>query len=91
VVVDVGAEAMLNRRREGVALARQLGLDVVHPAVQSSRIWTRGALRPLPRSIMGVPLDLQELRETGVLSAEGLARVEARAARAAGGRRPLGR
>jgi oxygen-dependent protoporphyrinogen oxidase len=77
VVVDVGAEAMLNRRREGVALARQLGLDVVHPAVQSSRIWTRGALRPLPRSIMGVPLDLQELRETGVLSAEGLARVEA--------------
>ena len=68
---------MLNRRPEGVVLARELGLDVVHPAVQSSRIWTRGALRPLPRSIMGVPLDLQELRESGVLSAEGLARVEA--------------
>ena len=33
VVVDVGAEAMLNRRPEGVALARELGLDVVHPAV----------------------------------------------------------
>jgi oxygen-dependent protoporphyrinogen oxidase len=77
VVVDVGAEAMLNRRPEGVALARELGLDVVHPAVRSSRIWTRGALRPLPRSVMGVPLDLGELRETGVLSAEGLARVEA--------------
>jgi protoporphyrinogen/coproporphyrinogen III oxidase len=77
VVVDVGAEAMLNRRPEGVVLARELGLEVVHPAVQSSRIWTRGELRPLPRSIMGVPLDLQELRETGVLSAEGLARVEA--------------
>ncbi|HET6939404.1 MAG TPA: FAD-dependent oxidoreductase, partial [Nocardioides sp.] len=77
VVVDVGAEAMLNRRPEGVVLARELGLEVVHPAVQSSRIWTRGELRPLPRSIMGVPLDLQELRETGVLSQEGLARVEA--------------
>jgi protoporphyrinogen/coproporphyrinogen III oxidase len=77
VVVDVGAEAMLNRRPEGVVLARELGLEVVHPAVQSSRIWTRGELRPLPRSIMGVPLDLQELRETGVLSDEGLARVEA--------------
>jgi oxygen-dependent protoporphyrinogen oxidase len=77
VVVDVGAEAMLNRRPEGVVLARELGLEVVHPAVQSSRIWTRGELRPLPRSIMGVPLDLQELRETGVLSEEGLARVEA--------------
>ena len=48
VVVDVGAEAMLNRRPEGVDLARELGLEVVHPAVQSSRIWTRGALRPLP-------------------------------------------
>lgn len=76
-VVDVGAEAMLNRRPEGVALARELGLEVVHPAVQSSRIWTRGELRPLPRSVMGVPVDLSELRESGVLSAEGLARVEA--------------
>ncbi len=77
VVVDVGAEAMLNRRPEGVALAGELGLDVVHPAVQSSRIWTRGALRPLPRSVMGVPVDLGELRDSGVLSERGLARVEA--------------
>jgi protoporphyrinogen/coproporphyrinogen III oxidase len=77
VVVDVGAEAMLNRRPEGVALAHELGLEVVHPAVQSSRIWTRGALRPLPRSVMGVPVDLGELRESGVLSEAGLARVEA--------------
>ena len=77
VVVDVGAEAMLNRRPEGVALATELGLDVVHPAVQSSRIWTRGALRPLPRSLMGVPVDLAELRESGILSDEGLARVVA--------------
>ena len=77
VVVDVGAEAMLNRRPEGVDLARELGLDVVHPAVQSSRVWTRGALRPLPRSVMGVPVDLAELRASGVLSTKGLARVEA--------------
>ncbi len=77
VAVDVGAEAMLNRRPEGVALARELGLEVVHPAVQSSRIWTRGALRPLPRSVMGVPVDVPELRESGLLSEEGLARVEA--------------
>src|SRR4051794_37854013 len=76
-VVDVGAEAMLNRRPEGVELAAELGLDVVHPAVQSSRVWTRGALRPLPRSVMGVPVDLAELRRSGVLSEEGLARVAA--------------
>ena len=77
VVVDVGAEAMLNRRLEGVTLASELGLEVVHPAVRSSRIWTRGALRPLPRSVMGVPVDLGELRATGLLSEAGLARVEA--------------
>ena len=77
VVVDVGAEAMLAFRPEGLELARELGLEVVHPAVQSSRIWTRGALRHLPRSVMGVPLDLDELRESGILSEEGLARARA--------------
>jgi len=74
VVVDVGAEAMLNRRPEGVALARAVGLALEHPAVASSRIWTRGALRPLPRSLMGVPLDLDQLAASGVLSDEGLER-----------------
>ena len=55
---------------------------VVHPAVTRSSVWTRGELRPLPRSLMGVPLDLDELRSSGVLSDEGLARVADRAARA---------
>lgn len=75
VAVDVGAEAMLNRRPEGVDLARSLGLTVEHPAIASSRIWTRGALRPLPRSLMGVPLDLDQLAASGVLSDAGLDRV----------------
>lgn len=75
VLVDVGAEAMLNRRPEAVGLARSLGLEIEHPALASSRIWTRGALRPLPRSLMGVPLDLEQLTASGVLSDEGLARV----------------
>ena len=77
VTVDVGAEAMLNRRPEAVDLARLLGLDLVHPTTVSSRIWTRGALRRLPRSVMGVPADLDELGRTGVLSDEGLARARA--------------
>lgn len=75
VLVDVGAEAMLNRRAEGVDLARTLGLPIEHPTVASSRIWTRGELRPLPRSLMGVPLDLDELAASGVLSDDGLDRV----------------
>ena len=74
VAVDVGAEAMLARRPEGVELARSLGLEVVHPAVQQSGVWVGGAVRPLPRTLMGAPLDLDELAGSGVLSAEGLAR-----------------
>ena len=74
VGVDVGAEAMLNRRPEGIALAAELGLDVVHPTTASSRIWTRDELRPLPRSLMGAPLDLPGLEASGVLSAAGLLR-----------------
>lgn len=77
VTVDVGAEAMLNRRPEGVALAGELGLPIEHPTVAASRIWTRGELRPLPRSLMGVPLDLRQLEDSGVLSPAGLARVRA--------------
>ena len=77
VRVDVGAEAMLNRRPEGVDLARAAGLEVVHPDVVASRIWTRGALRPLPRSLMGVPLDLDQLEASGVLDDAELERVRA--------------
>jgi protoporphyrinogen/coproporphyrinogen III oxidase len=77
VTVDVGAEAMLNRRPEGVELARELGLPIEHPTLASSRIWTRGELRALPRSLMGIPLDLPQLEASGVLSPAGLARVSA--------------
>ncbi len=77
VTVDVGAEAMLNRRPEGVELARGLGLPVVHPTSATSRVWTRGALRPLPRTLLGVPLDVDALERSGMLTPEGLAKVRA--------------
>jgi oxygen-dependent protoporphyrinogen oxidase len=72
--VDVGAEAMLARRPEGTALAADLGLDVVHPTSATSRILSRGALRSMPRSLMGVPSDLDQLEATGILSEAGMAR-----------------
>lgn len=74
VTVDVGAEAMLSRRPEGVELVRELGLSVVHPATSASGLWSRGELHRLPRSLMGVPLDLDDLASSGVLSEEGLER-----------------
>ena len=75
VRVDVGAEAMLARRPEGIALATSLGLSTVHPTRATSRILSRGALRPMPRSIMGVPMDVEQLAASGVLSDEGVARM----------------
>ncbi|MFE5814754.1 protoporphyrinogen oxidase [Streptomyces sp. NPDC056479] len=77
VRVDLGAESMLARRPEAVALARAVGLDerLQPPATASASIWTRGALRPMPKGhVMGVPGTAAAL--SGVLSDEGLARIE---------------
>ena len=86
VSMDEGAEALLARRPEGIALIEATGLaaDLVPAGVTSSAIYTRGAMRSLPRrQFMGVPADIDELAATGVVSAEGIAR--ARAATAAPG------
>ncbi|MET7452221.1 protoporphyrinogen oxidase [Streptomyces sp. NPDC005574] len=75
--VDLGAESMLARRPEAVALAREVGLAdrLRAPATTTASLWTRGALRPMPKGhVMGVPGTAGAL--TGVLSAEGLRRVE---------------
>lgn len=75
--VDLGAESMLARRPEAVALAREVGLGdrLQPPATASASIWTRGALRPMPKGhVMGVPGTAEAL--AGVLSEEGLARIE---------------
>ncbi|MFG2621939.1 protoporphyrinogen oxidase [Streptomyces sp. NPDC048507] len=78
--VDLGAESLLARRPEAVALARAVGLgDALQPpATATAHLWTRGAMRPMPRGhVMGVPGDTAPLAASGVLSAEGLARIDA--------------
>ncbi|WP_200307710.1 protoporphyrinogen oxidase [Streptomyces adelaidensis] len=75
--VDFGAESMLARRPEAVALAREVGLAdrLRPPATATASLWTRGALRPMPKGhVMGVPGTASAL--SGVLSDEGLARIE---------------
>ncbi|WP_405845268.1 protoporphyrinogen oxidase [Streptomyces sp. NBC_01518] len=75
--VDLGAESMLARRPEAVALAREVGLTdrLQAPATATASIWTRGALRPMPKGhVMGVPGTASAL--SGVLSEEGLHRIE---------------
>lgn len=76
VRTDFGAESMLARRPEAVALAREVGLEsrLQPPATASASLWTRGALRPMPKGhVMGVPGSAEAL--AGVLSDEGLARI----------------
>lgn len=70
ITVDVGAEAILARRPEGVDLVRDIGLidDVEHPRTASASIWTRGALRPMPPTVMGVPADLPALLASGIVT-----------------------
>jgi oxygen-dependent protoporphyrinogen oxidase len=77
VRVDLGAESMLARRPEGTGLARAVGLGdrLEPPATATSAVWTRDVLRPMPKGhVMGVPGDASAL--AGLLSAEGLARIE---------------
>lgn len=78
VPVDEGAEALLLRRPEAVDLATAVGLgpDLEDAATTSAAVWSRGAMRPLPRRmVMGVPADLRDLAATGLLTRPELARV----------------
>lgn len=56
-LVDVGAEAMLAVRPEAVDLVGELADagDIVTPRTTSARVWSRGALHPLPRTRIGIP------------------------------------
>jgi protoporphyrinogen/coproporphyrinogen III oxidase len=86
VSMDEGAEALLARRPEGIELITAVGLggDLVPAGVTSSAIYSRGAMRSLPRrQFMGVPADPDELAATGVVSAEGVARAREESARPA--------
>ena len=69
VTLDVGAEALLARRPEATDLCAEIGLGdaIVHPETTSAAIWTRGALRPMPRTVMGIPADVDALMASGIV------------------------
>lgn len=76
VQVDLGAESLLARRPEAIDLARAVGLGdrLAPPATATASIWTRDALRPMPKGhVMGVPGTPEAL--AGLLSPEGVARI----------------
>jgi oxygen-dependent protoporphyrinogen oxidase len=78
VRLDLGAESVLARRPEALALIDELGLgdDVVHPATTTASVIARGTRYPLPPgTVMGVPGDPAALR--GLLTDAEVARAAA--------------
>ncbi|WP_153506213.1 FAD-dependent oxidoreductase, partial [Cumulibacter manganitolerans] len=76
--IDVGAEAVIARRPEGLALIDELGLSdrLRYPGVSDARITSGGRQVPVPQdTLMGVPTDIEAVARTGLLSDEGLARL----------------
>jgi oxygen-dependent protoporphyrinogen oxidase len=79
-VVDVGAEALLARRPEGIGLARRVGLaqSMITPLTTSAQVFADGAPHRLPaNTLMGIPSDVESARVSGVLTDDALARIEA--------------
>lgn len=68
LTLDLGAESILARRPEGLDLIHAVGLDerVVHPATTTAAIWTHGALRAMPPTVMGIPADAAALAASGI-------------------------
>lgn len=78
--VDVGAEALLNRRPEAVQLAREVGLadSLTYPATTTAGLWLAGRHRPIPAgTVLGIPADLEALAAAEVLDDAELERVAA--------------
>ncbi len=75
--LDTGAESMLARRPEALALVAELGLTAqqVHPTKAKPQLLVGGRLLGMPPSLQGVPVDLPALGD--LLSAAGLAQAAA--------------
>ncbi|KQV76765.1 protoporphyrinogen oxidase [Aeromicrobium sp. Root344] len=72
LTLDLGAESMLARRPEALDLVHAVGLDerVVNPRTITASIWTHGALRAMPPSVMGIPADVDALTASGIATVD---------------------
>ncbi|HEX2849760.1 MAG TPA: protoporphyrinogen oxidase [Acidimicrobiales bacterium] len=74
--VDEGPDAFLARVPAAVDLCREIGLDdLVSPAAGRAYLWLDGTLKAIPPGhVLGVPVDLEPIAKSGILSTLGLAR-----------------
>lgn len=76
-MVDEAADAFLVRTPAALEVARRVGLgpSLVHPAARQAQVWHDGGLRPLPPQVLGVPIDLDALAASGLVSDEAVDRL----------------
>ncbi|MEY2398937.1 MAG: protoporphyrinogen/coproporphyrinogen oxidase [Actinomycetota bacterium] len=75
--IDTGPDSFLARRPEMIDLTTRLGLGdtLVAPAATEAAVWSRGAVRTLPKGlVLGVPRSTRGLAESGIVSRAGVAR-----------------
>jgi protoporphyrinogen/coproporphyrinogen III oxidase len=80
VQIDVGAEALLTTRPEGLDLLAAVGLDDerIAPTTTAARVRAGGRNHPLPaKTMFGIPASVDAVRDTGILSEAGLAALTA--------------
>jgi oxygen-dependent protoporphyrinogen oxidase len=82
-LVDEGADTFLRRVPDALDLCREIGLDdLTEPTTGSASIWSEGALHPIPGgTVLGVPVEVAPLAESGLVSQRTLSLVEAEAER----------
>lgn len=76
-LVDAGPDTFLARAESGVALCRDLGIldELTSPVAPVPAYLVRNhQLHELPISVLGVPVDLDHLAATGLISPGGIAR-----------------
>ena len=78
--VDCAADGFLAREPEMADLCGELGLgdDLVSPTSSGAFVWVDGELRPIPPSVLGVPLEPDDLSVGGIVSAQGIAELKTR-------------
>ena len=78
ISIDVGAEAMLTARPEGVELLAAVGLEGerIAPLTTSASVFAGGIRHPMPaRTMMGIPGSVDAARESGLFTAAALSTI----------------
>jgi protoporphyrinogen/coproporphyrinogen III oxidase len=72
--VDMAADGFLLREPEMAELCVELGLqdDLVAPVGGGAFLWVDGALRRIPPSVLGAPLDPESVAASGIVSPAGV-------------------